>query len=126
MDWLTLVLTNLVTLVVGTGGTILYFRPKLKEANASADMKQTEAENFMYDSLINRINTMEKMYNEQLSSQNKVISELRSEILVLGKEKFNNEKRIGQLEQENAMLKDRVNELEKEISMRSFVAPGNI
>ena len=36
MDWLTLVISNAVTLVSSLGGTILYFRPKLKEANANA------------------------------------------------------------------------------------------
>lgn len=120
MDALTLIVTNAVTLVTGLGGSILYFRPKLKSARAEASMKETEAENFQYESLISRINSMEKMYNEQLSSQNDLISELRTKILKLTEEKFASDQRIVQLEGQNNILRERVNELENEIKSRAF------
>jgi len=115
MEWLEIVLTNIVALVTGIGGSIFYFRPKLKEARAEASVKETEAQNFMYESLLNRINTMEKYYNEQYALQSKEIDSLRQEVLKLTKEKFDNEKRIIQLEDENTSLRQRVDGLEKEV-----------
>lgn len=108
MEWLTLIISNLVTFVTSLGGTILYFRPKLKEANANAEKAQTDAQDYAYNSLLARINQMEKMYNEQYEVQNKTISDLRKEVLKLSEEKFSNEKVILQ-------LRSRVESLEKEI-----------
>lgn len=108
MEWLEPVLTAVVSLITGIGGSILYFRPKLKEANASALKAQTDAQDYAYNSLIGRINQMEKMYNEQYAAQNKTIADLRAEVLKLTEEKFNNEKLIIQ-------LRTRVEQLEKEI-----------
>lgn len=123
MDWLTLVISNAVTLVSSLGGTILYFRPKLKEANANAIKAQAESQNYVYDSLLQRINSMEKMYNEQYESQNKVISELRQEVLNLTKEKFASDKRIVLLEGENSNLRSRVDGLEKELMSYKSLKP---
>lgn len=123
MDWLTLVISNAVTLVSSLGGTILYFRPKLKEANANAVKAQTESQNYVYDSLLQRINSMEKMYNEQYESQNKVISELRQEVLKLTKEKFESDERIVLLEGENSSLRTRVDGLEKELMSYKSLKP---
>ena len=123
MDWLTLVISNAVTLVSSLGGTILYFRPKLKEANANAIKAQTESQNYVYDSLLQRINSMEKMYNEQYESQNKVISELRQEVLKLTKEKFESDERIVLLEGENSSLRTRVDGLEKELMSYKSLKP---
>lgn len=123
MDWLTLVISNAVTLVSSLGGTILYFRPKLKEANANAIKAQAESQNYVYDSLLQRINSMEKMYNEQYESQNKVISELRQEVLKLTKEKFESDERIVLLEGENSSLRTRVDGLEKELMSYKSLKP---
>lgn len=115
MEWFESILSHVVTLIGGIGGSILYFRPKLKEAQAGADIKTQEAKNFQYESLINRINSMEKMYNEQIASQNDIIANLRAEVLKLSEEKFTNEKRMLQFEQENETLRKRVTELEAEV-----------
>ncbi len=115
MDWLTLIVSNAVTLVTSLGGTILYFRPKLKEANANAAKAQVESEDFQYHVLIDRINSMEKMYNEQLKEQNQTIADLRSEVLKLTKEKFTSDQKIVQLEGENTRFKTRIDALEKEL-----------
>ena len=122
MEWYEIVITNVVSLLTGLGGTILYFRPKLREAQAVASVKETEAQNFMYESLMSRINSMEKYYNDQYESQNKVIDDLRQEVLKLTKEKFDNEKRMIQLEGENNTLKERIDSLEKEVQAYKTIA----
>ena len=122
MEWYEIVITNVVSLLTGLGGTILYFRPKLREARAEASVKETEAQNFMYESLMSRINSMEKYYNDQYESQNKVIEDLRQEVLKLTKEKFDNEKRMTQLEGENNTLKERIDSLEKEVQAYKTIA----
>ena len=122
MEWYEILITNVVSLLTGLGGTILYFRPKLREARAEASVKETEAQNFMYESLMSRINSMEKYYNEQYESQNKVIEDLRQEVLKLTKEKFDNEKRMIQLEGENNALKERIDSLEKEVQAYKTIA----
>lgn len=111
MQWLELILSTLGGSLAGIVGGIAYFRPRLKQARADAAMKETESQNFMYESLVNRINSMEAMYNEQ----NKLIEKLRGEVLTLSKEKFDNEKRMMQLETENKTLNEKVAQLEKEI-----------
>lgn len=112
MEWLKLLFTTLGGGLLTFIGSILYFRPKLKQAKAEAKMKEAETQNFIYDSLVSRLNQMEKMYNEQYASQNEVIKELRQEVLKLSEEKFANEKRIIQLEDENRVLKEKVEQLE--------------
>jgi predicted nuclease with TOPRIM domain len=66
---------------------------------------------------------MEKMYNEQYESQNKVISELRQEVLKLTKEKFESDERIVLLEGENSSLRTRVDGLEKELMSYKSLKP---
>jgi len=111
MEWLQLILSAIGGSVVSLVSSILYFRPKLKEANANAVKTQAEAQNYVLDSLVSRMNQMEKMYNEQLESQNKVISELRAEVLNLTKEKFESDKRILVLEDENKQLRAEIEQL---------------
>ena len=122
MEWLEPVLTAVVSLATGIGGSMLYFRPKLKEANANALKAQTEAQDYAYNSLIGRINQMEKMYNEQYAAQNKVIENLRTEVLRLTEEKFASDKRMIQLEGENSALRERVDGLEKEVQAYRTIA----
>ena len=115
MEWLTLIISNLVSLLTGLGGTILYFRPKLKEANANALKAQAESQNYVYDLLTSRIEQLEKSHNEQYNAQNKVIETLRAEILKLTEEKFERDKEMIQLKGENQSLRERVDSLEKEV-----------
>ena len=122
MEWLQIIVTAVVTIVTTLGGSVLYFRPKLKEANANAIKAQADAQNYVYESLVNRINTMEKMHNEQYAAQNKVIENLREEVLKLTEEKFVSDKRIIQLEGENSALRERVDGLEKEVQAYKTIA----
>lgn len=112
MEWLRLILTTIGAGLLTFAGSLLYFRPKLKQAKAEALKQEAEAQNFVYDSLVSRLNQMEKMYNEQYAAQNAVIRDLRAEVLKLSEEKFANEKRIIQLEDENKVLKEKVEQLE--------------
>lgn len=111
MDWLELLTGLAGGGLTGTIGSILYFRPKLKEATASASKSETEAKDAKHDYLEKRIESMEKMYNEQGA----VLDSLRQDVLKLGEEKFANERRIVQLEAENKALMQKVGKLEKEI-----------
>ena len=122
MTWLEPVLTAVVSLITGVGGSILYFRPKLKEANANALKAQTDAQDYALNSLIGRINQMEKMYNEQYASQSKVIENLRSEVLKLTEEKFASDKELATLKGENKALRERVDQLEKEVQANKTIA----
>ncbi len=110
MSLLSIILTNIVSLIVGTGGTILFLRPKLKEANANADKADIEADNYAYNSLVERLNNMEKLY----TLQSNVVASLREQMLEMSKEKYGSEQRIVQVEAENTQLKKRIVQVETE------------
>lgn len=112
MQWLDYVLTAIGGSLTALIGSIFYFRPKLKAAKADASMKEVESQNYQYQSLLDRINSMEKLYGDQ----SQIIEELRKEIIKLSAEKFSNEKRIIQLESENKALTGKVNQLEREVN----------
>ena len=120
--WFGILVSGIVSLVTGVGGSVLYFRPKLKEANANAQKAQTDAQDYAYNSLLERMNKMEQSHNEQMKSQNEEIAQLRTEVLQLNREKFENDKRIIQLESENSSLRDRVDGLEKELQAYKTIA----
>ena len=117
MEWLSLILTTLGGGILALVGSMLYFRPKLKQAQAEAAIKETEAETGRYEALVKRLNSMEEMYGEQ----GRQMDELRKEILRLSDEKFSNEKRIIQLEGENKTLSEKVARLEKELEAYKFI-----
>ena len=117
MEWLKLILTTIGGGLLTLAGSLLYFRPKLKEAKAEALKKEAEAQNFIYDSLVERLNQMEQQY----SAQNKVIGDLREEILKLSQEKFENEKRIIKLEDENKRLRSELDGLTKELEAYKII-----
>ena len=117
MELLKLILTNIGVSLVTLISSILYFRPKLKEAKAEAKKKEAEANNFIYDSLVERLNLMEKQYAEL----NKVVDEQRAEILKLSEDKFDSEKRIVKLESENKQLREEVAQLTKEVEAYRIV-----
>lgn len=122
MEWLQIIITAIVTIVTTLGGSILFFRPKLKEAKANAQKAQTEAQDYAYNSLLGRINQMEKMYNEQYAAQNTTISELRTEVLKLTEEKFETAKEMAAIKGENNALRTRVEQLEKEVQAYRTIA----
>ena len=103
--------------IVGGGlitaiGSIFYFQPKLREARAGAAMKQTEADESRYESLVKRINSMQKLYEEQ----GELIDKLRADMLAMTEEKISNGRRIKTLEEENRSLTEKVSRLEEEIA----------
>ena len=122
MEWLQIIITAFVTIVTTLGGSILFFRPKLKEAKANAQKAQTDAQDYAYNSLLGRINQMEKMYNEQYAAQNTTISELRTEVLKLTEEKFETAKEMAAIKGENNALRARVEQLEKEVQAYRTIA----
>ena len=122
MEWLQIIITAIVTIVTTLGGSILFFRPKLKEAKANAQKAQTDAQDYAYNSLLGRINQMEKMYNEQYAAQNTTISELRTEVLKLTEEKFETAKEMAAIKGENNALRARVEQLEKEVQAYRTIA----
>ena len=118
MEILKLILTTVGGGLITFFGSILYFRPKLKEAKAEAKKKEAEAQNYIYDSLVERLNLMEKQYAEL----NKVVDEQRGEILKLSQDKFDSEKRIVKLESENKELREQVDQLTKEVEAYRTIA----
>jgi len=112
-----LIITTLGGGILTLIGSNLYFRPKLKEAKAEALKKEAEAQNFIYDSLVERLNQMDKQY----AAQGKVITELQKEILELSKEKLENEKRIIKLEDENKNLREEVDSLREQLKAYKII-----
>ena len=111
MEWLDSIVGALGGGLLAIGSSIAYFRPKLKEAKAEANKAETEANAANFDHLMERINKMDRLYEEQ----SKVIDDLRSQILTLGQEKLERDKEIQVLRAENADNKRRIEELTKEL-----------
>ena len=77
-------------------GSIVYFRPKLKQAKADAVKAETEANAATFEHLMERINKMDLLYEQQ----SKMIDDLRGQILTLGAEKLERDKEIQALRAE--------------------------
>lgn len=111
MDWLEFILSALGGSVITGVGSIIYFRPKLKEAKAAASKAETEASAAEYTHLLERINTMEELYKKQ----GEELDELRGKFLALGREKLASDETIMRIESENKILQGRVDKLTEEI-----------
>lgn len=111
MEWFEAIIGALGGSILGVVSSIIYLRPKLKEAKAGASKAETEASEAKYEHLVNRINTMETMYKQQ----GEVIDTLRSELLKLGEAKFKSDQKVIALENENKTLKERVDKLTEEV-----------
>lgn len=111
MEWIEAIVGaiggGLITLV----STIFYFKPKLKEARADASKAETEASAAEYAHLLERIKTMEEMYQKQ----GEIVDELRSQVLALGRDKLERDLKIVQLENDNKALTKKVDELTREV-----------
>ena len=77
-------------------GSIVYFRPKLKQAKADAVKAETEANAATFEHLMERINKMDLLYEQQ----SKMIDDVRGQILTLGAEKLERDKEIQALRAE--------------------------
>ena len=118
MDWLDFILTAIGGSVVTFAGSIAYFRPKLKEAKAEASKAETEASSAEYAHLLERIHTMEELYNKQ----GQVIDDLRERYLKLSEEKLERDMEVAELKAANESLTKRVNELEQELNAYKVIA----
>lgn len=109
MEWVFGIVTTLLT-----GLNIfqfIFWRSTKKEYEAKASQAETEAKEAGHDFLVKRIETMEKMYNQQ----GEILDGLREKVLQLSQEKLENETRIKQLESEVVIYKTKVEKLEVEL-----------
>lgn len=111
MDWLDSIIGAVGGGLLTVVGSIVYFRPKLKEAKAEADKAETEASVAKYTHLLERIREMEELYKQQ----GETIDALRREILEISDAKFLSDQRVQTLERENERLVTRVDELATEV-----------
>jgi len=91
---------------------VFAFRAYKKKFVAIAEKDKAEAEEQKQSAIERRLAAMEKLYAEQ----GEEIDKLREQVIALSKEKFENEKRIIQLEGENKSLKEKVDWLEKDLN----------
>lgn len=104
MDW-KFIISTLVGILFGGGGSVLFYRSKLREAKTNADKKQSEY-------LEERIASITKMYEEQ----GKALDDVRSRVLELTKASLEKDEKIAFLESENRKLSDKIDELKSELS----------
>ena len=98
--------------------TILYFRPRLKEAKAGASKAETESSAAQYSHLMERSRTQEELCKKQ----GIVIVELRQDLLKLGEEKYESDQRVMALEKENERLMKRIDELATDVEAYRHIA----
>ncbi len=112
MDWSTTILGILAALFGGLNVfQLIFFRATKKKYEAEGEVAHAEAGEAKQSAFENRIAAMENLINEQ----GQVMDSLRKDILKLSSEKFANERRIIQLEAENKNLREKVDQLEKEV-----------
>jgi len=112
MEWLNIVLGAFVALFAGLNiFQVFAFRAYKKKYLAVAEAEKAEAEEQKQSAIERRLEAMEKLYSEQ----GEEIDKLRKAVIDLSKEKFENEKRIIQLEGENKSLNEKVAWLQKDV-----------
>ena len=112
MEWVNILLGSLVAAFAGLNiFQFLSFRAYKNKYTAEAEKDQAEAEELKQSAIERRLEAMERLY----ATQGEEIDKLRLSIINLSKEKFENEKRIIQLEGENKNLKEKVDWLEKDV-----------
>jgi chromosome segregation ATPase len=89
----------------------VFWKSTKKEYEAKASQAETEANDARHDFLVKRIESMEKMYNQQ----GEILDGLREKVLKLSEEKLASNQRIQQLESENKALTAKVEKLEAEV-----------
>lgn len=89
----------------------IFFRATKKEYQAKAERAAIEAKDARFDSLQKQINDMETLYRAQGDD----LKSVREELLDITKKKMESDKRVTQLEVENASLKAKVERLEMEV-----------
>ncbi len=104
MDW-TSILTTLAGLLLGGGGSILYYGPKLKEANLGVAKASTQY-------LEERIAAQGKLYEEQ----GKLLDEMRQRILEMNRTMIEKDELISKQGALINSLTEKVTVLEKELA----------
>ena len=118
MEWIFGIVT---TLLAGLNVfQFIFWRSTKKEYEAKASQAETESKEAGHDFLVKRIETMEKMYNQQ----GEILDGLREKVLQLSEEKLENETRIKQLESENKTLTAKVERLETEVQAYKTINNG--
>ena len=119
MEW---ILGIVSTLLVGLNiFQFIFWRSTKKEYEAKAQQAETEANDARHDFLVKRIESMERMYNQQ----GEILDGLREKVLQLGEEKLASEQRIKQLEAENKTLTAKVERLESEVEAYKTITKSN-
>ena len=103
IDW-TDIITCLLGAVIGTGGSILYYKPKRKEADTNASKVHSD-----YDE--ERLNSMERLYKEQ----GELLDKVRKEMLEMGEKNLQKDQTILALQADNKALSSKVDKLEQEL-----------
>lgn len=103
LDW-TNIITCLLGAILGTGGSVLYYKPKRKEADTNADKAH-------YDYVEDRLNSMEKLYKEQ----GEILDGVRRKMLDMGEQMLKKDEKIVSLEAENQRLAAKVEKMEQEL-----------
>lgn len=121
MEWFEAIIGALGGGIITFVSTILYFRPKLKEAKAEASKAETEASAAEYAHLLERINSMDEMFKKQ----GEIVDDLHEQLLKLKEEKFSCAQKVLELEKENERLTKRVDELAAEVEAYKVIANRN-
>lgn len=122
MDWSTTLLGILAATFAGLNiFQLLSLRAYKKKYQMEAEKDQAVAGEEKQSALERRLAAMENLINEQ----GKVTDDLRKEVLRLTSEKFANERRIVQVEAENKSLKEKVEQLEKEVQGYKLIFENN-
>ena len=110
MDWGTIMSLLVSGGLLGSIGSIFYFRPKLREAKAGASKAETEAKRERNEYLLGRIESMERLYKQQ----GEMLDEVRKQVLSLQEEALNREQLITNLKDENRKLAENVETLKSD------------
>lgn len=111
MEILQLILTTVGGALIALVGSMLYFKPKLKQAQAEASKAETEADKQQFGFMLERIEQLERLYKEQGTA----LDDYRKRLFKMDEELVEKNKRIVRLEAENKELTNKVNSLQKEV-----------
>lgn len=111
MDWFSTIVSAIIGILGALSGCIIYYRPKLKEAQALAKKTEVEADSARMEYLVDRIDRIERLYGEQ----GKILDETREKMMKMGAELVAKDEKINKLEAENKTLTSKVEALEKQV-----------
>lgn len=111
MEILKLIISTLGGALIAFAGSLLYFRPKLKQAMADASKAETEADKQQFGFMLERISQLERLYKDQGAT----LDECRKRLLKMDDELIAKDQRILRLEAENKEMTAKVDSLQKEL-----------